>query len=82
MRLAFVVLGSVDELLRNTIDRGSSVPDKRDAEVRRIAAMNRLFTPWRKREASSRLLPVMPMQPWETLAVRILGTDGHVHHAG
>lgn len=71
LRIVFVAPADEDELLRNMLDRGRGVPDKREADLRRIAEMNWLYTAWLVREAEERSIPVVTTQPWETLANRI-----------
>jgi 2-phosphoglycerate kinase len=74
LRVVFVAPSDEDELLRNMLDRGRGVPDKSEAELRRIVEMNWLYTVWLAREAEERSIPVVTTQPWDTLADRIIET--------
>ncbi|MBA2758824.1 MAG: hypothetical protein H0U38_03945 [Chloroflexia bacterium] len=74
LRVVFVAPSDEDELLRNMLDRGRGVPDKSEAELRRIVEMNWLYTVWLAREAEERSIPVVTTRPWDTLADRIIET--------
>lgn len=74
LRVVFVAPSDEDELLRNMLDRGRGVPDKSEADLLRIAEMNWLYNAWLVQEAAEQSIPVMTMQPWETLADRIIET--------
>lgn len=63
LRVVFVAPSDEDELLRNMLDRGRGVPDKSEAELRRIVEMNWLYTVWLAREAEERSIPVVTTRP-------------------
>jgi 2-phosphoglycerate kinase len=71
LKVVFVAPTDRDELMRNMINRGRGVPDKCDADLRRIAEMNWLYTAWLVREAEERSIPIVTTRPWESLADRI-----------
>jgi len=63
LRVVFVAPSDEDELLRNMLDRGRGVPDKSEAELRRIVEMNWVYTVWLAREAEERSIPVVTTRP-------------------
>ncbi len=71
LRAAFIAPASEEELLRNMIGRGRGVPDKRSAELARIAEMNWLYAAWLEAEARRRNLHVIPTGPRDTLVGRV-----------
>jgi 2-phosphoglycerate kinase len=76
LRMVVRAPGSEAELLRSMVDRGRGEHlDPVSPEFRRIAAMNWQFSQWLAIEAEARGIPVIPTQPWETLAARVLSPE-------
>jgi 2-phosphoglycerate kinase len=73
LRMVVLAPGSEAELLRAMVDRGRGEHlDLTKPVARRIAAMNWQFSEWLVAEAEIRGIPVVPTQPRETLASRVL----------